>query len=182
MRKSLWCVPFVVSGFVAGAAALHASGQPEGAGGHGHHGHHGVHGLHGGQCDLAAALHAHLAQLHADLNLTDEQRDAVHATFVNRHADIAAAVRPVLQAKRTLINAVHADAPDEAAIRAAGDTLGRAIGDAAVVFAHVKNEVFQAAAWTPEQTRKLGEMKTKLDVSIGRLVDSLQPAAENPHR
>ncbi len=178
MRKSLWCVPFVVSGLMAGAAVLHASAQP---GEHGH-GHHGVHGLKGGHCDLAAALHAHLSQLHAELNLTDAQRDAVHDAFRTRHADIAAAVRPVLQAKRTLLNSVHADAPDEATIRANGATLGGAIGDAAVVLAQVKTEILRAAALTPEQNRKLGEIKAKLDASIGRLVDSLQPVAENPHR
>jgi Spy/CpxP family protein refolding chaperone len=86
----------------------------------------------------------------------------------------------VLQAKRTLINAVHADAPDEVAIRAAADALGRSIGDAAVVLVRVKTEILQAAALTPEQTRKVGELMTSVDASIGSLLDSLGPPAENP--
>jgi Spy/CpxP family protein refolding chaperone len=177
MRKFLLCASFVATGAVAGAAALHASGQPGG-----HTPPCGLHGLHGshGPCELAAHFHAHLQQLHAELNLTDEQREAVHEVFRARRGELAAAVRPLLQAQRTIMNAVHADATDEAAIRTAADSLGRSAGDAAVLIARVKAEVLEAAALTPEQARTLGEIRAKIDGSIGRMLDSLEPAPENP--
>ncbi len=183
MRKTFWCVTLVVSGVVAGGAVLHASAQP---GGHGHTPPAGVHGLHrphgpqDGHCELAAAFHAHMAQLHAELNLTDAQHDAVHAALRARHIDLAAAIRPVLQAKRTLINAVHADTPDEAAIRAAGESLGRSVGEAAVVISRVKAEVLQVAALSLEQSRTLDAIKARIDASVEHMLDTLHPPAENP--
>jgi Spy/CpxP family protein refolding chaperone len=87
-----------------------------------------------------------------------------------------------VQAHRTLIAAVHADATDEAAIRAASDTLGRSVGDAAIVVARVKREVLQAAALTPEQQTKLGDIRNRVDTMLDRVVDALQPPTENPRR
>lgn len=176
MRKSLLCASLIVSGLVGGTAAFHASAQP----GHGHTPPPGLHGLHG-HCELAAAFHAHLQQLHAELNLTDEQRDAVHAVIHARRAEIVGVVRPILEANRSIIRAVHSAPADEAAIRASADGLGRSVGDAAVLVARMKAEILQAAALTPEQTAKLDTIRTNVDASIGRMLDGLQQAAENPH-
>ncbi len=179
MRKTLWCASLIVTGVAAGAGALHATAQP---GGQGHTPPFGLHGPRGrsGQCEVAGAFHALMQQMHSELDLTEAQREAVHEVFRARRGELATAIRPVLQAKRAIVDAVHADAPDETAIRAAADSLGRSVGDAAVVIARVKGEVFQAAALTPEQTRKLGEIRTRVDASMGRMLDMLQAHAENP--
>jgi len=183
MCRILWCATLLGASVLAGVAALHASSQPDGPGLASPAGLHGLldlHRSHQAPCDLAAAIHAHMTRLHDELNLTDAQQEAVHELFRARHSEIAAAVRPVVEAKRTLINAIHADAPDEAAIRAAGESVGRTVSDASVVLARFKTDVLRTVELTPEQTRKLAELRANFDAAIGRLLDSLASAAENP--
>lgn len=186
MRKMIWGSSILLFGVVSGAAALHAAGRPDNAGVTSHGGVHQLmrhlHGSGDEPCDLIAAIHAHFEQVHTVLELTDAQKEAIHTSFRDRRTEFVNAVRPVVEAKRALINAVHADTTDEAAVRAAGEQVGRSLGEAAVVIARIKTDVLRSASLTPEQSRKLSEMRDRMDASIGRLLDLLQPPAENPGR
>jgi Spy/CpxP family protein refolding chaperone len=115
------------------------------------------------------------------LDLSDAQREAVHETLIARRADIAAAVKPVIEAKRALHNAVLADDPDDAAIRNAADALGTLIGNAAVTFADIRVEVFENAQLTPEQMQRFAEFKADADASIDALLNEHLPAMLDEH-
>lgn len=150
MCKTLWCAALVGAGII-GAAGLHAAAQP-GA---------------DGEPGLLARLHGHHAamftRLHAEANITDEQKTAIHQVFRERSAEIEAAMRPVLEARRTLHQAILADQADEAAIRDAGAALGRAIADAGVALVPIKQQIIERARLTPEQVQKFRDMHAQMD-------------------
>jgi Spy/CpxP family protein refolding chaperone len=170
MHKKFW-LAIVLGAGLAGGAVLHAATQPGGSG-------------HGRIAGFFARLHeAHgggWEQLHADLNLTPEQVEAIHQVLMSHHADIAAALQPVVDAKRALHNAVIADKADDAAIRTAGAALGKSIGDAAVVFAGIKAELVQKAKPTAEQKAKIVEAHAKTEKAIDALLSSLQQQPDSP--
>jgi Spy/CpxP family protein refolding chaperone len=165
MRKTLWSVALLTGLLSGGVAVVNAVAQP------GEHGH-------GPIGELMARMHqAHAgrhAALHAELNLTEEQRTALHETLKAHHADIAAVLRPVIAAKHSLHAAVLADTPDDAAIRDAAGNLGESLGDAAVVIAKIKVELLRNAQFTPEQIKKLEEFKTGADAEIDAFLDELE--------
>jgi Spy/CpxP family protein refolding chaperone len=186
MRKTFWCAALLGTGLVAGAMALHAV-PPHGSGhvppfahGHGHmppddcpFGGNGPCGALGGMTMMHQALEA--------LDLSDAQREAVHETFIARRADIAAALKPVIEAKRTLHNAVLADNPNDAAIRNAATALGASVGDAAVTFADIRVEMFENAQLTPAQVQKFAEFRVRADAAIDTLLNEHIPAMLEDH-
>lgn len=90
-----------------------------------------------------------VGELHRDLDVTDEQRAEIRGIVRDHRDELRPAMRGVLEHKRALRNAVLADRPDEAAIRAEADALGDAIGDAAVAISKVTGEA--RVVLTPEQ-------------------------------
>ncbi|MBA3273163.1 MAG: periplasmic heavy metal sensor [Chthoniobacterales bacterium] len=158
MRKSLWCVTFLGIGLLAGAAALRAAPAGAGDGGAGN-----------GQGLIARIMRAQMGRmmtLRAELNLTDEQRDAVKQTLQSRKSEIVTAVKPVVAARRTLRDAVLAEKPDDATIRQAADALGKSIGDAAVTLAKVKVELAEKAQLSEQQMQKIADFRADSDASI----------------
>lgn len=111
-----------------------------------------------------------LLELRSELDLTTEQRHQVRDILVNHRAEIATAVKPVVEKRRTLREATLAANVDETAIRAAANDLGKAIGDAAVVGAKVKAEV--RAVLNPEQQQKLDEFRGESDSAIDSFLDA----------
>ncbi len=82
-----------------------------------------------------------LMVLRSEVNLTDGQRDKIRGVVVAHKAEIVAEAKAISMHRRALRNAVLSEKPDEAAIRAAAESLGREIGNAAVLAAKVKGEV-----------------------------------------
>jgi Spy/CpxP family protein refolding chaperone len=185
MRKTFWCAALLGTGLVA-AVAISAA-PPHGPGhvpptGRVHGPGHvppadcplGGHGPCGG---FMAMMHQALHEL----NLTDAQREAVHETLIARRTDIESAVKPVIEAKRALHNAVLADDPDDAAIRTAAATLGTSIGDAAITFSNIRVEVFENARLTPEQMQKFAEFRSSADAKIDTFLNERFSAFLNEH-
>jgi Spy/CpxP family protein refolding chaperone len=139
--------------------------------------HPGEHGQ-GPICEhMARMFQAHfgrLTTLHAELSLTDEQRAAMHETLKAHHADIAAAIKPVVAARRELHAAVLADTPDDKAIREAAGVLGKSIGDAATVFAKIKVELVKNAKLTPKQMEKITEFRADTHESVDTFLKELE--------
>ena len=79
--------------------------------------------------------------LRSELNVTDEQKEKIHAIIAGKKKEILPVAKGVWAKRVALRDAVLADKPDEAAIRKAADELGKAIGDAAVLGAKVVGEV-----------------------------------------
>jgi Spy/CpxP family protein refolding chaperone len=93
------------------------------------------------------------------LDLTDEQRDKIETIMDESCSKTKAGQRAVQKARRALEKEVAGDA-NEPAIRKAADALGKAIGDEAVLKVKVMKDV--KAVLTPEQLRKLEEIKAKM--------------------
>jgi Spy/CpxP family protein refolding chaperone len=110
-----------------------------------------------------------LLELRSELDLTTEQRHQVRDILVDHRAEIATAVKPVVEKRRALREATLAANVDETAIRTAANDLGKAIGDAAVIGAKVKAEV--RAVLTPEQQKKLDEFRGASDSAIDSFLD-----------
>jgi Spy/CpxP family protein refolding chaperone len=163
MRKLLWCAGFVGLGLLVGAAALHAAPEEGKNPGHGP-----------GRGLIARMIQAQFGRvttLRAELNLSDEQRQAICQTLESHRADIAGAIKPVVAAKRKLRDAVLAEKPDDAAIRTAADAVGKSVGDAAVTFAKIKVELMDKAQLTPQQIEKIAEFKADTDASVDEFIE-----------
>jgi Spy/CpxP family protein refolding chaperone len=164
MRIGLWCAVVLGTGSLVGAGALH------GAGGHGPFG--GMMAkLHEAHCDQVKSLHA-------KLNLSQAQREAAHETIKANVPKIGAAIKPVIEAKRALHDAILADTPDDAAVRKAAGSLGASIGDAAVVLAAIKVEVFKNAEITTQQKNVIMEIKEEIETMVDTFINEHLAAHE----
>src|SRR5262245_5291116 len=99
--------------------------------------------------------------LRAELGVTTEQRNEVRKIVVSHRTEIAAVAKPIVEKRQALREAVMAPEPNESAIRAAANDLGKAVGDAAVLASKVKPEVFKVL--TPEQQKKLENFRADSD-------------------
>lgn len=82
-----------------------------------------------------------LITLRSDANVTAEQRQKVRAVLTSHKAEIGDVAKDLVAKRRALREAVRSETRDEAAIRKAGDDLGRAIGNAAVLGSKVRGEL-----------------------------------------
>jgi Spy/CpxP family protein refolding chaperone len=128
---------------------------------------------------LGRFVEAHMGRmmtLRAELNLSDEQREAIRSTLMAHKPEIVGAVKPVIAARRTLREAVLAEKPDDSAIRAAADALGKSVGDAAITFAKIKVELAGKAKLTPEQMETIAEFRSGSDSSMDGFVKEAETA------
>ena len=56
--------------------------------------------------------------------------------------------------------------PDEKAIRAAADDLGKSIGDAAVLASHIRQQI--APILTDEQKHEIGDFRSQSDAAVDK--------------
>ena len=75
------------------------------------------------------------------LDLSDDQKSQVKAILKTHASEIEAQIRASAAARRAVHDAVLAQPVDEAAIRAAAQTLGQVHADGAVLFAKIRTEV-----------------------------------------
>ena len=170
MRKTWVLCGLMAMGLLAGGAALkvNSTGGFEGMPGHG-----APRGIIG---RFMQAQFGRMMTLRAELNLSDEQREAVRSTLQSHKSEIASAMKPVISARRTLRDAVLAEKPDNSAIRAAADTLGKSVGEAAVTFAKIKVELADKAKLTSAQMEKIAEFRTGTDASIDAFLKEAETA------
>jgi Spy/CpxP family protein refolding chaperone len=109
--------------------------------------------------------------LRAELGVTGEQRAEIRKIVESHRSEIAAVVKPIVEKRRALREATLAANSDEAAIRAAANDLGKAIGDAAVLAAKVKPEVFKVL--TPEQQKKVENFRADSDSTVDRFMHAM---------
>ena len=112
--------------------------------------------------------------LRSQLNVTDEQRGQIRGIIEAHRSEIAVAARPIVEKRRALRAAVTADAPNESDIRAAAADLSGALGDAAVLAARIRSEVF--AVFTPEQQTLIQESRTERDDAVDGFLDQMAEA------
>jgi Spy/CpxP family protein refolding chaperone len=112
--------------------------------------------------------------LRAELGVTGEQRTEIRKIVESHRSEIAAVAKPIVEKRRALREAALAANSDEAAIRAAANDFGKAIGDAAVLAAKVKPEVFKVL--TPEQRKKVTEFRAESDSAVDRFMHEMGAA------
>jgi Spy/CpxP family protein refolding chaperone len=109
-----------------------------------------------------------LMTLRAELGVTGEQRAEIRTIVRGHRQEIVGVVKPLVANRRALREAVLAENPDEAAIRAAASELGSAIGDAAVLASQIKPEVFKVL--TPEQQKKVSDFRADAESAADRFL------------
>ena len=107
--------------------------------------------------------------LFGELDLSDDQKDQIHAVLEAEREVIGAVIRPLVEKHRVLRDTMLVDGVDESAIRAAAAGLGAAIGDAAVVAANLKEQI--RPILTDDQRAALQEFHAERDRMIDAHLD-----------
>lgn len=115
---------------------------------------------------------ARLVQLRDDLGVSADQKKQLRDLVVAHRADIAAALRPIVEDRRALKDATLSDPIDEAAVRAAADKLGKDIGEAALLAGKLHKDV--ATILTPEQLKTLGDFGEDVAGKVDSFLDRLE--------
>lgn len=169
MTKKGWIVTGVIAGTLALGTALHAAEVATMPGGH-----HGalMQRLAGTPLGNFLSKRAgNFRELQRQLNLTEEQKTAFQEALKDHKSEMATAIKPVVEAKRALRDAVLADTPDETAIRADADKLGKTIGDAAVAMSKIKADIKERVKLTPEQEATLKKFRAERDSDVDALLN-----------
>ncbi|HVX86837.1 MAG TPA: periplasmic heavy metal sensor [Phycisphaerae bacterium] len=109
--------------------------------------------------------------LRTDLALTADQQHKLREIVMSHRSEIVAAATPIVDKGRALRAAIAASPEDDAAIRLAGEDLGKAIGDAGVLAAKIRTEA--RAVLTPDQDQKLDDFRKATDDQIDTLLKEL---------
>ncbi|MGN6370645.1 MAG: Spy/CpxP family protein refolding chaperone [Phycisphaerae bacterium] len=112
-----------------------------------------------------------LTTLRAELDLTDAQKQQLRQIVQSHKSEIIAAMKPVIEKRRALHDAILAETTDEKAIRAAADDLGHSLGDLSVLAARIKQEA--AAVLTPDQKQKLADFRQQMEKSVDDLMNKI---------
>jgi len=124
---------------------------------------------------LVSGQFGRLLTLRSELDVTTEQRQQIRGIVKNHRQEIAAALKPVAEKRRALRDATLAENANEAAIYAAADELGKAIGDAAVVGAKIKAEI--RPVLTPEQREKIEQFRQQSETAVDKFLTGMADPA-----
>lgn len=111
-----------------------------------------------------------LGELRDELGVTDEQQAAIRGVVKEHRTELVQCVKDLTSKRRALRQAVTAQTPDEAAIRAAADELGKAIGNTAVEASKVIGQV--KGHLTPEQLEILRQHRAEREAAVDTLLDA----------
>ena len=108
-------------------------------------------------------------ELRSKLDLSEDQKTRIRQTVAGHKTEIVGMVKEVSEKRQALRDAVLAETPDEASIRAAADELGKAIGDAAVKASKIAGEVRKDL--TPEQMEKIRKFRENQRAEFEKALD-----------
>jgi len=106
------------------------------------------------------------------LDLTDGQRAQIKDILKSHGSDIQSQLKAGMDARRALREAILADPVDEATIRARAADLARVEGDGAILFAHVRAEVYPLL--TDAQKQKIVQFRGRVRDHADRAAKSFQ--------
>ncbi|MGB6045070.1 MAG: periplasmic heavy metal sensor [Pirellulales bacterium] len=107
--------------------------------------------------------------LRSELDMTTEQREQIRTILTSHRNEIKTSVKPVVQQRRKLRDAVTAQEPDEQQIRAAADALGKSIGDAAITMSKIAAELREVL--TEDQLEKAKAFRGDNAAAVDRFLD-----------
>lgn len=119
--------------------------------------------------EMVRARIARMVVLRDELDITAEQRAELRGIFHSHREDLRPAMVEVLQHKRALRDAVIAEQPDEARIRAEADALGDAIAEAAVAMSKVTSEA--RTVLTDEQLKLIEESMAENQQAVDEFIE-----------
>ena len=111
----------------------------------------------GGHSDFAPHVFGRIARA---LDLSDDQKTHIKAILKTHASEIQTQIKASASARRAVHDAVLAQPLDEAAIRAAAQTLGQVHADGAVLFARIRTEV--QPILTDEQRAKIQKFRERM--------------------
>ena len=111
----------------------------------------------GAHSDFAPRIFGRIAR---ELDLSDDQKTQIKATLKTHASEIQTQIKASASARRAVHDAVLALPLDEAAIRAAAQTLGQVHADGAVLFARIRTEV--QPILTDEQRAKIQTLRDRM--------------------
>jgi Spy/CpxP family protein refolding chaperone len=117
---------------------------------------------------LLSGQFGRLLALRSELDVTAEQRTQIREIVKNHRQELATLLKPVAEKRRALRDATLAENPNEAAIHAAAEELGKAIGDTAVVGGKIKAEVYNVL--TSEQREKISEFRQQSETAVDKFL------------
>ena len=117
---------------------------------------------------LVSGQFGRLLTLRSELGMTTEQRTQIREIVKSHRQELATVLKPVANKRRALRDATLAENANEAAILAAADELGKAIGDAAVVGSKIKAEVHTVL--TPEQREKITQFRQQSETAVDKFL------------
>ena len=109
--------------------------------------------------------------LRSQVDLSDDQKQQIAAVLQSHKAEIVQVVQPIIEKRRALRDAVAAANPDEQAIRAAADDLGKSIGDAAVLAWHIKQQI--APILTDQQRQDIKDFRSQTDQAVDDFMNKM---------
>jgi len=112
-----------------------------------------------------------MMMLRSEANVTSEQRAKIRETVNSHREEIGAVAKDIVAKRRTLRDAIHADNPDEVAIRKASQALGVSIGEAAVLASTVRGEL--RPVFTEEQLELFQKARADHDASVDRWLQDM---------
>jgi Spy/CpxP family protein refolding chaperone len=107
--------------------------------------------------------------LRSELDLSNQQRELIRAVVVLHRSEVLTVARDVWQQRTALREQVLAAEPDEAAIRAAADELGKAIGDASVLASQIASEA--RTVLSEDQIEMIGQCQADCDDAVARFFE-----------
>ena len=112
-----------------------------------------------------------LLVLKSELGVTGKQKSEIHAIVKRSMGEMVPSIRAVVDRKRKLRDAVLAEQPDEGAIRAAANDLGKSIGETAVKASKVILEARKQL--TKGQIDKLTKFRSDQDAGVDRWLEEI---------
>jgi protein CpxP len=100
------------------------------------------------------------ARIARALDLTDGQKAQIKGILKSHASDIEAQLKAGMDARRALHESIMADPIDEGVIRSRAADLARVEGNGAVLFAHVRTEVFPIL--TDDQKQKVAQFRDRM--------------------
>jgi Spy/CpxP family protein refolding chaperone len=118
--------------------------------------------------DAAPKMFRHLAK---QLSLSDDQQTQIRGILKSHADEIEAQVRAGMNARRALHQAVLTQPVDEQAIRSLAMQAGQVHGDAAILYARIRGEVWPVL--TAEQKDKMTQLHGRMKDRGDEAFDSL---------
>jgi Spy/CpxP family protein refolding chaperone len=109
-----------------------------------------------------------LLTLRSELDLTDEQRQQVRTVIKSHRSEILTTVKSVRDARTQLRDIVMKEDVSETDIRSAADNLGKAIADASVQRAKLRQEI--VPIFTAEQQKQVRDFLAENDAAVDKFL------------